>query len=259
MSVLNVIITVIIVVLILQILKYYFADSNLLQDITNAKTASTISAKSLAKSGSSANFTYSTWFYINDWNYRYGEIKQIIGRMHGTSTNKDCTTGLIGCGPCPVIALDKSENNILVLLTCSDSGTAYVPPAATAECSNCTTPAKSIPQICTVENIPIQKWVNLIVSVYGRTLDIYLDGKLVKTQLLPGVPIINSDADIYVTPDAGFDGWTAKIQYFPNSFSPQDAWNIYSKGYAGWTNIFNSYQVQLALMENGNVQTSVTI
>ena len=32
----------------------------------------------------------------------------------------------------------------------------------------------------------MQKWVNLIISVYGRTLDIYLDGKLTQTCVLPG-------------------------------------------------------------------------
>jgi len=41
---------------------------------------------------------------------------------------------------------------------------------------------------CVVDNISIQKWVNIIVSLYNLTLDIYIDGKLVRTCILPGVP-----------------------------------------------------------------------
>ena len=55
-----------------------------------------------------------------------------------------------------------------------------------------------------VVNIPIQKWCNLFFSVYGRTLDIYLDGKLVQTSILPGTAKIAPMANIYLTPDGGF-------------------------------------------------------
>ena len=56
----------------------------------------------------------------------------------------------------------------------------------------------------------------------------------------------------------GFDGWTSKFQYFPNSLNPQEAWNIYTKGYGGG-NMLNAYQVQISLLENGTTQSSYTI
>ena len=108
-------------------------------------------------------------------------------------------------------------------------------------------------------NIPIQNWVNLVVSVYGRSMDLYIDGKLVRTCLLPGIASVNNDANIYVTPAGGFDGWTSRLQYFPNSINPQEVWNIYTKGYSSGLSLFNSYQVQIALVENGNTKSSVTI
>lgn len=92
-------------------------------------------------------------------------------------------------------------------------------------------------------------------------MDLYLDGKLVRTCLLPGVASVNNNANIYVTPKGGFDGWTSKIQYYPDSLNPQDAWNIYIKGYSGnfLSNLFGSYQVEISLIENGTTQNSVTI
>ena len=90
-------------------------------------------------------------------------------------------------------------------------------------------------------------------------MDLYIDGKLVRTCLLPGVASINSNSNVYVTPAGGFDGWTSKFQYYPNSLNPQQVWNIYTQGYSNWSSMFNAYQVQISLVENGTTQSSVTI
>jgi hypothetical protein len=92
-------------------------------------------------------------------------------------------------------------------------------------------------------------------------MDLYIDGKLVRTCLLPGVASINNNADIFVTPSGGFDGWTSRLQYYPNSLNPQEVWNIYSSGYSDWSTMFNpsSYQVQVAVLRDGQTQSSLTI
>ena len=99
---------------------------------------------------------------------------------------------------------------------------------------------------------------NLTLSVYGRTMDIYIDGKLVRTCLLPGVASVNKNADVFVTPSGGFDGWIAKFQYYPSPLNPQQAWNIYAQGYSNWLSMFSTYQIKISLEENGNVAKSVT-
>ena len=88
MSPLSIVITIVVVVLIWMLLSYYFADPYTLQKVKGGKTASTITASTLATNGSngqSSNFAYSIWFYVNDWNYRYGEPKVIFGRMGAKS------------------------------------------------------------------------------------------------------------------------------------------------------------------------------
>jgi hypothetical protein len=106
--------------------------------------------------------------------------------------------------------------------------------------------------------IEIQKWVNITFSASTNNIDIYIDGKLVRTCLLPGVASVNNNANVYITPNGGFDGWTSKFQYYPNSLNPQEAWNIYTQGYSNWFTGFN-YKVQISLVENGNTQSSITI
>lgn len=238
MSPLTIVIVIIFLILLYFFLRYLFSNPNTLQTIQNGKTSSEIASTSLSTTGTGSedtNFAYSIWYYINDWNYRYGEVKTLFARMGGPD----------GTQPCPAVQFDSIENNVTVSLSCfpgEESGTT------------------SVDHACKVGNIPIQRWTNLLVSVYGRSMDIYIDGKLVRTCLLPGVANVNSDSSIYVTPDGGFDGWTSQFQYFPTAQNPQQAWNIYSAGYSGGlSNWFSNYQLQVAILENGNEKSSFTI
>jgi len=253
MSPLSIVLTIVVIVLVIMLIRYILIDPYTLQNIQDGQTASTISASSLATNGSnvpSSNFAYSIWFYINDWNYRYGEAKVIFGRMGASSgTDQGSVSGVGGLDPCPAVVLGAVENNLSVSLGCY--------PGVDQEPT--TTGGNTVVHTCTIANVPIQKWVNLVVSVYGRTMDLYIDGKLVRTCLLPGVASINNSSNVYVTPSGGFNGWTSKFQYYPNSLNPQDAWNIYSQGYSSWSSMFNTYQVQISLVENGTTQSSVTI
>jgi len=253
MTPLSIVITIFVVVLLVMLIRYLMTDPYTLQGIQSGETASVISATSLATNGSnvpSSNFAYSIWFYVNDWNYRYGEPKVVFGRMGAQSTSgSGSIRGVSGLDPCPAVVLGAVENNIDVSLGCY--------PGINQEPT--TAGGSTVVHTCSVANIPIQKWVNLVVSVYGRSMDIYIDGKLVRTCLLPGVASVNNNSNVYVTPAGGFNGWTSKFQYFPNSINPQDAWNIYTKGYSTWSSMFNSYQLQISLVENGTTEKSITI
>ena len=100
-----------------------------------------------------------------------------------------------------------------------------------------------------------------MISVYGRTLDVYIDGKLVRTFVLPSVPKINVNADVYVTPNGGFSGWTTRFQYTSDETNPQTAWDIYKKGYGGSLlgELFGKYSVKLSLLENDKESSSLTV
>ena len=237
MSPIGIILTILVIIFIYYVLKYIFTDPYTLQSLSNGQTQSTVSKGNLANGGDSNNFSYSIWFYINDWNYQFGKNKVIFGRMEqGTGTITDVS----GINPSPLVVLGQIENNLNVYLQCEGIDT---------------------PNMCSIDNIPIQKWVNLMISVYSRTMDLYLDGKLVRTCLLPGVPNVSTNSDVLITPYGGFNGWTSRFQYYPNSLNPQDAWNIYTQGYGGnmFSNLLKSYQIQFSLLENGVTYSSVTI
>lgn len=244
MEIQSILFFVIIVVLLIIIIRYIMQDANVLTNLMDGRTMQKIEATSLASSdttGNTSNYSYSTWFYVDDWNYRYGEPKVIFGRM--------TIGGVSKMEPCPSVVLGPIENNLIISLA------VYPGEDSTPDAGS-----NFIIHTCGVANIPIQKWVNLLISVYGRTLDIYIDGKLVRTCLLPGVAKVESDSPVYITPNGGFSGWTSKFQYWPDSSDPQKAWDIYKKGYGGSSlGFLGGYTVKLSLMQGDVEENSIQI
>ena len=215
------------------IISWMFGGSSVnMTKMMSAKTTKTIPASKIPSNNLSGNFTYSMWVYVNDWNYRFGEEKMILSR-----TNADNLAS-------PIVSLDAMENNLIIYLS------TY--PNANSSASGSTSTVNRY----VVKNIQLQKWVNVIISVYGRTLDVYLDGKLVRTFVLPGVAKTSSTSNVSVTPVGGFDGATSSFQYWSRATNPQQAYNIYKAGYGGSLlgNLFNKYRIKIAFL-NSNVET----
>lgn len=230
MVVKNIIIGVVVILLIIVIVRWLMGDSSKLTGLNDAKKVTKISSEDLEQSNAS-NFAYSVWFYIDDWSYRYGEPKIVLGRLDADLK------------PSPSIVLGAIENNVKIETT--------VYPSAQSNSGSTHT--------CNVANVPIQRWVNLIVSLYGRTLDVYIDGKLVRTCVLPGVAKITNNAPVYVTPLGGFSGYTSNIHYYGDALNPQQAYNIYRAGYGGTGIGGFPYEIQVSYMKDGEQQGSFTI
>jgi hypothetical protein len=225
----KVLIGILVIVLFYLIIHLLYKPSNLTASILNAKDVKVIPGNTLTSSNTN-NYTYSVWAYIDDWNYKYGTKKTILSRV-----NKDGN-------PSPSIVLDGLENNLIVSVTCYN----------TTSSAN-----KPIVHECIIRNIPIQKWTCIIVSLYGRTLDVYLEGKLVRTCLLPGVSKIDPTSDINITPDGGFSGFTSNVQYLTVASNPQQAYNIYKEGMGGnlLGDVMNKYKLKVSFLED-NKETS---
>jgi hypothetical protein len=230
----TVLICLVALVLLYFILNWYYGTSSQLTKMFNAQQQQRILAATIPTNNNSSNYTYSTWFYVNDWNYRFGEPKVLLARSDSDNN------------PGPSIVFGAMENDITVSVTCYPTGP--------------NNGEKHLVHQCSITNFPIQKWVNLLVSLYGRTLDIYIDGKLVRTCVLPGVAKINNNADIIVTPGGGFSGMTSNFKYWSDSKNPQEAYEIYKDG-AGTSSldIFNKYKLKVSFLEDNTEKGSFSI
>lgn len=93
--------------------------------------------------------------------------------------------------------------------------------------------------VCYLRNIPLQKWVNITVSVYQNNVDLYIDGKLGASHSLKGFPQPNK-GNIFITPKGGFDGYIANTKFFNLAFTPDKAFETYKEGPSSSPGFFGS-------------------
>ena len=232
------VVTVIIAIFIIILLIYFvqralFREHSLTKGVLDATQEFTVDSNKISVGDDpSMDYTWSVWIYISNWGYRMGEEKIIIQRAMQTMQS----------GPCPKLALGENENNLHIYQTLATNTNAE-------------------PEVfrCKLDNIPLQKWTNITISLDGRDMDAYLNGKLVRTCVLPVPPLVNSDADVHITPGGGFQGSLSNLKYWAKPINPQQAWNIYKYGPGGNTSLLNQFQVKITLMENGQEENSWTI
>jgi len=225
--VLIVFISIIILMLILNL--ELFSGRN---KILDSPVAGTSVVKPLINYDYTAAYSVSTWIYVNDWNMFNGQDKDIISRTLDSN------------GPNPRIYLDAYENqlNIDVILQ-----------------GNATQPLNKV-QI-KVPNVNTQKWVNITCCFDDSHIDTYMNGKLVNTYVptnalyYPTLAASSSALQFNILPNQkGFSGFLSNTYYYAYFLSPQEAWNIYQKGYSNnmLGNYLNKYNASFTFYDNQN-------
>jgi len=249
-NIVKTVLIVLAVLVILYLLMNFFTSSS--TSLTTLQQAANnhqkIEASTLPSNNKTSNYTYSMWMYVDDWNYKFGTEKEVLVRKDQDHH------------PSPSVVLGAMENDIIIKVACyptHEDGTNpdCNPGASDDPCK------KSIVHQCNIKNFPLQSWVNVIISLYGRTLDVYIDGKLVRTCMLPGVAKVSPKANISVTPHGGFSGYTANFQYWDDATNPQQAYNIYKNGFGGSMlgDLFNKYRIKVSFLEDNKEQGSFEI
>jgi len=80
-----------------------------------------------------------------------------------------------------------------------------------------------------VKDIPLQKWVNVIIRLENTLLDIYVNGTISARTVLNSVPRQNY-YDVNVCQSGGFPGKLSDLRYFARALNVFDMQNIVSKG-----------------------------
>jgi len=94
---------------------------------------------------------------------------------------------------------------------------------------NSTTTTKTITHIeffdNDLQNIPINKNINITINFKGTNVEIYYDGKIVKVVKLDGIPKSNK-SNLYVMNDKTFGGEISNLLYYPDSLSYENVSDI---------------------------------
>lgn len=166
-----------------------------------------------APSTGGADWGLQYWMYISDWNYKFGSDKDVVKRI---APNNPSVTA-------PRIFLSPSENtlNIRMSIFPADGAAGAASPSSSSSTGDSFT--------CSVENVPLQSWFALSVTCFQRNLDIYINGRLVKSCVLPGVPK-PTVGDIIIGDNGGFSGSVCNLNWYNAVLTPTDAKNFHAKG-----------------------------
>jgi hypothetical protein len=82
---------------------------------------------------------------------------------------------------------------------------------------------------CIYRALPLQRWVHIVVSVYNQVVDIFVDGKLASSCVLPAFPAL-STSDVQITPDGGFAGKISRVKFSNTAMTIQHARKLYYDG-----------------------------
>jgi hypothetical protein len=104
-------------------------------------------------------------------------------------------------------------------------------------------------------NFPLQKWVYVILSFDGQTVDIYIDGKLIRSEKLANAPEATTKETSNITfkdrPQTA-EIYLAKFERNPTVIDPSTAWSNYMAGNGGnyFSNLFSSYGATFTLTKD---------
>jgi len=248
--------------------------NEIIENPVSAKNEKVIDSDDLKRSN--GEFSISSWIYINDWNEKYGQEKTILHKGEDLITMK----------------LGEYENNLKINLNVYDStesdyqqtmfdiltekGVESGISMEDLECSGEKIYNTGVMSLTTadfvtdsgnnkiacnntssedimIENINLQKWVNIITSVNDRVIDVYINGKLVTSRAFNNVintAKINNN-DLVITPNDGFGGFISKVQYYPVFITPKKAWEIYRGGFGdAFASALDKYNLSVTFYED---------
>jgi hypothetical protein len=150
-------------------------------------------------------FTWSVWLFINDI-YNSGVNGQYKHIFH--KGNSDLSgNGVNFPNNAPGLYISPNTNNLVVIMNTF----------------------QNINEEINIPDIPINKWVNVIIRCQNKILDIYVNGTIIRSLELSGVPKQNY-GDVYVAMNGGFNGYISNLWYYNYGLATSQIQSITAKG-----------------------------
>ena len=179
-------------------------------------------------------FTISTWIYISSWSYKTGRAKSIINI--GGTTFDTIRIYLGGFKPKLHVRLHTKDGLGDTSETLYNQDNSRKSTFESQQMDNSLTDSN----ICDLPEVELQRWVNISVSVNGRTVDVYLDGKLARSCVLPKVYKV--DAGPYsakLLEYGGFGGQLSTTIMYDAALNPDIVYKNYMAGPEPITNVWD--------------------
>lgn len=183
----------------------------ILNEMHDAKKEKKILEMDIPKSGEANEYNYNFWLFISDYKYKQDFDKLVFYRGKNT----------VNSNPCVWLLKDNSTLKLSFALQSNNSDIMD----ESCGLSDC-----SLHDSFLVENVPIQKWININISVSDNIVDVYFNGSLEKSYELKGYPI-SDKGGVRLTDDGGFNGFISKLEYSNYAISNDDIFKKYNAGF----------------------------
>jgi hypothetical protein len=158
--------------------------------------------------GDGIEFSWSVWIFINSLEYKNGQYRHIFHKgnkdMSAKYNNYD---GMNSPNNAPGLYIDPKTNKLIVMMNTFDM----------------------INEEIDIPDIPINKWINVILRCRNTFLDVYINGTIARSVDLKGIPKQNY-GDVFVALNGGFDGYISNLQYYNYGLGTSEVYKIANKG-----------------------------
>lgn len=176
------------------------------QAMTFEQDPSSNSAVTIYRSNNANNgieFTWTVWIYIDDLQYMNNQYRCIFYK----GNNNIISNGLNFPNNAPGLFITPYTNSLMVIMNTYDV----------------------INEEILIPDIPLNKWVNVIIRCQNTTLDVYINGTITRSIRLLGVPKQNY-GDVYVAMNGGFSGNISNLWYFNYALGTAEIQRIAARG-----------------------------
>lgn len=197
-------------------------------------------------------FTISTWIYISNWSYRARFRKSIISiggpnfdtiriylggskpklhvRLHTKNTSGSTNAVPTGVNP----SSSSTPANSTATQESLEKGTQN----ATFNILDTGSDLLDSTSMCDLPEIDLQRWVNITVAVNGRTVDVYMDGKLARSCVLPSFYKVDAGGySAHLLAYGGFGGQMSTTTMYDAALNPEQVYQNYMAGPEPITNL----------------------
>ena len=147
-------------------------------------------------------FTWSVWIYINELNDN-GKFKHVFSKGNYGPNN----LGINQPNNAPGLYISPVTNAITIIMNSYNE----------------------INEELVIPDIPLNKWVNIMIMCRNQTLDVYINGLITKSLELSGVPKQNY-GDVYVAMNGGFNGYISNLWYYSYALGTLAIQNLVQNG-----------------------------
>ena len=221
------IILIVTILVLLYVLYAYFTDSSS-ELVQTASLLTPVPPITNISGPKNTRYAHSVWIYVNTWDNNTDKV--IFSRADNLK-----------------LYLDKTSPVLKLNVTMNDS----------------TTTNESIETMIITNNFPLQKWVNVTISMDNQFADAYIDGKLVRSQRFfkktadnnSAIPSIPPDKEIPVylgNQNGNFDAYATQFRRWTTPIDPETAWDVYMKGNGSskMASALNDIGIDLSILQN---------